>query len=55
MYGLLFVDDVYYFIVCVVNNVELCNCLSFDGVLIDFSFLSYGVVYDGIIELDFKY
>ena len=53
--GLSLADDVYYFIVCAVNNAGLRKCISSDGVLIDLSPPSYGVVYDGIIEPDLKY
>ncbi|KAL9987466.1 hypothetical protein ACROYT_G001779 [Oculina patagonica] len=53
--GLSLADDVYYFIVCAVNNAGLRNCLSSDGVLIDLSPPSHGVVHDGIIEPDLKY
>ncbi|KAL9987476.1 hypothetical protein ACROYT_G001789 [Oculina patagonica] len=53
--GLSLVDDVYYFIVCAVNNARLRKCISSDGVLIDLTLPSHGVVYDGIIEPDLKY
>ena len=53
--GLSLSNDVYYVSVCAVNNADLRNCLSSDGVLIDFSPPSHGVVYDGIIEPDIKY
>ena len=53
--GLSLVDDVYYFIVCAVNNAELRKCKSSDGVLIDLTLPSQGVVHDGIIEPDRKY
>ena len=55
VHGLLLADDVYYVTVCAVNNAGLRNCLSSDGVLIDFSPPSHGVVHDGIIEPDLKY
>ena len=48
-------DDVYYFTICAINKAGLRNCLSSDGVLIDFSPPSQGVVHDGIIEPDLKY
>ena len=54
-YGLSLTDDVYYFIVCAVNNAGLHKCISSDGVLIDSSLPSHGVVHDGIIEPDLKY
>ena len=53
--GLSLSDDVYYFIVCAVNKAGLRQCLSSDGVLIDFSPPSLGVVHDGIMEPDLKY
>ena len=53
--GLSLSDDVYYVIVCAVNNAGLRKCLSSDGVLIDFSPPSRGVVHDGIIEPDIEY
>ena len=53
--GLSLTDDVYYFIVCGVNNAGLRKCISSDGVLIDLTFPSHGVVHDGIIEPDLKY
>ena len=55
VHGLSLADDVYYFIVCAVNNAGLRKCTSSDGVLIDFSPPSQGVVYDGITEPDLKY
>ena len=54
-YGLSLIDDVYYFIVCAVNNAKLRKCISSDGVLVDLSLPSHGVVRDGIIEPDLKY
>ena len=53
--GLSLTNDVYYFIVCSVNNAGLRKCISSDGVLIDFSPPSHGLVHDGIIEPDLKY
>ncbi|XP_068693727.1 uncharacterized protein [Montipora foliosa] len=53
--GLLLSDDVYYVTVCAVNNALLRKCLSSDGVLIDFSPPSHGIVHDGIIEPDLRY
>ena len=55
VHGLSLADDVYYFTVCAINKAGLGNCLSSDGVLIDFSPPSHGVVHDGIIEPDLKY
>ena len=53
--GLSLADDVYYIIVCAVNNAGLRKCISSDGVLIDLTLPTHGVVYDGIIEPDLKY
>jgi len=53
--GLSLSDDVYYVTVCAVNNAHLKKCLSSDGVLIDFSPPSHGVVHDGILEPDIRY
>ncbi|KAJ7389333.1 hypothetical protein OS493_032189 [Desmophyllum pertusum] len=53
--GLSLADDVYYFIVCAVNNAGLRKCISSDGVLIDLTLPSHGVVHDGIIEPDQTY
>ena len=55
VHGLSLADDVYYFTICAINKAGLRNCLSSDGVLIDFSPPSHGVVHDGIIEQDLKY
>ena len=55
VYGLSLTDDVYYFIVCAVNNAGLRKCTASDGVLVDLSLPSHGVVHDGIIEPDLKY
>jgi len=54
-YGLSLTDNVYYFIVCAVNNANLSKCISSDGVLVDLSPPSHGVVHDGIIEPDLQY
>ena len=53
--GLSLSDDVYYFIVCAVNNAGLRKCISSDGVLIDLTPPTHGVVHDGTIEPDLKY
>ena len=53
--GLSLTDDVYYFIVCAVNNAGLRSCISSDGVLIDLTPPSHGDVRDGIIEPDLQY
>ena len=55
VFGLSLTDDVYYFIVCAVNNAGLRKCVGSDGVLVDLSLPSHGVVHDGIIEPDLKY
>ncbi|XP_046862982.1 uncharacterized protein LOC124456627 [Xenia sp. Carnegie-2017] len=47
--------DVYFFLVCAVNNAGLKSCLSSDGVFIDITPPSYGYVHDGILEPDVKY
>ena len=48
-------NDVYYVMVCAVNNAELKTCLSSDGVLIDPTSPTSGVVHDGILEPDIRY
>ena len=53
--GLSLADDVYYFTVCAVNFAGLRDCMSSDGVLIDFSPPNHGVVHDGVIEPDLQY
>ena len=53
--GLSLTDDIYYFIVCAANNAGLRSCISSDGVLIDLTPPSHGVVHDGIIEPDLQY
>ena len=55
VHGLSLADDVYYFIICAVNNAGLRDCMSSDGVLIDISPPSEGIVHDGVIEPDLKY
>ena len=55
VFGLSLTDDVYYFIVCAVNSAGLRKCIGSDGVLVDLSLPSRGVVHDGIIEPDLKY
>ena len=53
--GLSLADGVYYVIVCALNNGGLRKCISSDGVLIDLSLPSHGVVNDGIIVPDKNY
>ena len=53
--GLSLTNDIYYFIVCAANNAGLRSCISSDGVLIDLTPPSHGVVHDGIIEPDLQY
>ena len=53
--GLALREEVYYIILCAVNNAGLRKCLSSDGVLIDPTPPSKGVVHDGILEPDLKY
>ncbi|XP_028398913.1 uncharacterized protein LOC114522435 [Dendronephthya gigantea] len=48
-------DEVYYIIVCAVNNAGLKSCLASDGVLIDPTPSTSGVVHDGILEPDVRY
>ena len=48
-------EDVFYVLVCAVNFAGLRKCISSDGVLIDHSPSSKGVVHDGILEPDLKY
>ena len=48
-------NDVYYIILCAVNNAGLKSCLASDGVLIDPTPASSGVVHDGILEPDIQY
>ena len=45
----------YYIILCAVNNAGLKSCLASDGVLIDPTPASSGVVHDGILEPDIQY
>ena len=47
--------DVYYVIVCAINNARLKSCLASDGVLIDPTPSTSGVVHDGILEPDIRY
>ena len=53
--GLSLQEDVFYVLVCAVNFAGLRKCISSDGVLIDHSPPSKGVVHDGILEPDLKY
>ncbi|KAK3735006.1 hypothetical protein QZH41_010660, partial [Actinostola sp. cb2023] len=53
--GLSLAEDVYYVIVCAVNNAGLRTCLSSDGVLIDKTQPSKGIVNDGVLEPDVRY
>ncbi|XP_028399030.1 uncharacterized protein LOC114522523 [Dendronephthya gigantea] len=53
--GLSLNNDVYYIIVCAINNAGLKSCLASDGVLIDPTPSTSGVVYDGILEPDVRY
>ena len=48
-------NDVYYVMVCAVNHAGLRTCLSSDGVLIDPTTPTQGVVHDGILEPDISY
>ena len=53
--GLSLEEDVYYVIVCAVNFAGLRMCSSSDGVLIDATPPSKGIVHDGKIEPDIRY
>ena len=53
--GLSLHNDVYYVIVCAINNAGLTSCLATDGVLIDHTVSTSGVVHDGILEPDIQY
>ena len=53
--GLSLNNDVYYVIVCAINNAGLKSCLASDGVLIDPTSSTSGVVHDGILEPDIRY
>jgi hypothetical protein len=53
--GLSLNNEVYYVIVCAINNAGLKSCLASDGVLIDPTPSTSGVVHDGIIEPDIRY
>jgi hypothetical protein len=53
--GLSLHKDVYYVIVCAINNAGLKSCLASDGVLIDPTTSTSGVVHDGILEPDVRY
>jgi hypothetical protein len=53
--GLSLHKDVYYVIVCAINNAGLKSCLASDGVLIDSTPSASGVVHDGILEPDVRY
>ena len=55
LHGLILNKDVYYVIVCAINNAGLKSCLSSDGLLIDPTPSTSGVVYDGILEPDIQY
>ncbi|PFX19963.1 hypothetical protein AWC38_SpisGene15613 [Stylophora pistillata] len=53
--GLTLTDGVFYVIVCALNKAGLRNCISSDGVLLDLSLPSHGVVHDGIMVPDKNY
>ena len=53
--GLHLNNEVYYTIICAINNAGLKSCLASDGVLIDPTPPSSGVVHDGILEPDIQY
>ena len=54
-YDLNLTNGVYYIVVCAINKAGLKNCLSSDGVFVDNTLPSTGVVHDGIIEPDIDY
>ena len=53
--GLHLNNEVYYIIICAINNAGLKSCLASDGVLIDPTPPSSGIVHDGILEPDIQY
>ena len=53
--GLRLGNEVYYIIVCAVNNAGLRSCLASDGVLVDPTPPTSGIVHDGILEPDIRY
>ena len=53
--GLYLNNEVHYIILCAINNAGLRSCLASDGVLIDPTPPSSGVVHDGILEPDVRY
>ena len=53
--GLRLDSEVYYIIVCAVNNAGLRSCLASDGVLVDPTPPTSGIVHDGILEPDIRY
>ncbi|XP_028410829.1 uncharacterized protein LOC114533499 [Dendronephthya gigantea] len=53
--GLRLNNEVYYFILCAINNAGLRSCLASDGVLIDPTPPTTGIVHDGILEPDIRY
>ena len=53
--GLNLNNEVYYIIMCAINNAGLKSCSASDGVLIDPTPPSSGVVHDGILEPDIHY
>ena len=53
--GLNLHNVVYYVIVCAINNAALTSCLASDGVHIDPTVSTHGVVHDGILEPDIRY
>ena len=53
--GLQLNNEVYYIILCAINKAGLKSCFASDGVLIDPTPPSSGVVHDGILEPDIRY
>ena len=48
-------NEVYYIVLCALNNAGLRSCLASDGVLIDPTPPTSGIVHDGILEPDIRY
>ena len=53
--GLSLNNEVYYIILCAINNAGLKSCLASDGVLVDPTSPTSGIVHDGILEPDIRY
>ena len=53
--GLHLNNEVYYIVLCAINNAGLRSCLASDGILIDPTSPTSGIVNDGILEPDIRY